>query len=276
MFSKVARRFFSTAARKLEVVKHGDAEKGIITFEINNPETRNALSKGLIDDLQDAIHQVKSDEQARVVILKSKNPGMFCAGADLKERLTMSNWDTELFVTRLRETFDLIYHIPVPVIAAIDGPALGGGLELALSCDIRVCSKASLIGLTETSLGIIPGAGGTQKLSRVIGIAKAKELIFTAKRLKAEEALSLGIVNYVEEDYAKTNQKALEIAQQILPRGPIAIRAAKVGLNSSIETDLATGLNIEKMLYSKIVDTEDRIEGLKAFLEKRKPSYKGK
>jgi len=277
MISRAVRRYFCTSANKVvSLQKLTDDLQGVSLFEINNPATKNAISKGLIDDLRDAVRETREDENVRAVILRSKIPGLFCAGADLKARLTMSKWDTERFVCTLRDTFDELYQLPVPVIACIDGPALGGGLELALSCDIRVATKKSLLGLPETALAIIPGAGGTQKLARIVGVARAKELIFTGKRMDAQEAFAYNLLNYVEEDYDSAYNRCLDIVKQILPKGPLGIRAAKQAINASIETDLKTGLDIERMLYSKIIETEDRIEGLKAFVEKRKPVYKGK
>jgi len=277
MISRAVRRYFCTSSNKVVSLQKltGDLQ-GVSLFEINNPATKNAISKGLIDDLRDAVRETREDENVRAVILRSKIPGLFCAGADLKARLTMSKWDTERFVCTLRDTFDELYQLPVPVIACIDGPALGGGLELALSCDIRVATKKSLLGLPETALAIIPGAGGTQKLARIVGVARAKELIFTGKRMDAQEAFTYNLLNYVEEDYDSAYNRCLDIVKQILPKGPLGIRAAKQAINASIETDLKTGLDIERMLYSKIIETEDRIEGLKAFVEKRKPVYKGK
>eukprot|EP01017_Pseudomicrothorax_dubius_P011277 TRINITY_DN1418_c0_g3_i2.p1 TRINITY_DN1418_c0_g3~~TRINITY_DN1418_c0_g3_i2.p1 ORF type:complete len:189 (+),score=50.67 TRINITY_DN1418_c0_g3_i2:355-921(+) len=188
----------------------------------------------------------------------------------------MTNEETENFVVYLRNTFQRVYQVRMPTIACIDGYALGGGLELGISCDLRIATTKSVLGLPETSLAIIPGAGGTQKLSRIVGIAKAKELIFTGKRLTAQESLNLGLVNYVEEDYEKCYQRALTIAKDIINKGPIAIEMAKASLNYSIEVDLNDGLQFEKMAYARIIRTEDRIEGLKAFNEKRSPQYKGK
>jgi len=175
----------------------------------------------------------------------------------------------------LRNTFDEFYNLPFPTIACIDGFALGGGLELALNADLRIATKNSQIGLTETALAIIPGAGGTQKLARLIGISKAKELIFTARRLKAEEALAYGIVNYVEEDYEKCYNKALELSEAINNNGPLGVRSAKAAINNGIEVDLKRGLEIEKLNYLRVLYSQDRLEGLKAFSEKRKPKYNG-
>ncbi|KAG0902131.1 hypothetical protein G6F34_002316 [Rhizopus arrhizus] len=164
--------------------------------------------------------------------------------------------------------------LPIPTIAAIDGPAFGGGLEMALSCDIRIAGPSSKMGLTETKLAIIPGAGGTQRLPRLIGVAKAKELIFTGEILDANKAKEYGIVNHSANDSAY--EKSLELAKSILPQGPIAIRMAKLAIDRGAHLDMDSGLEIEQSYYAQVIPTEDRLEGLKAFKEKRKPMYKGK
>ena len=151
---------------------------------------------------------------------------------------------------------------------------IGGGLELALVCDLRIAGTKSLLGLTETGLAIIPGAGGTQRLSRLIGVAKAKELIFTASRLNSVDAQTIGVVNY-SVPVGETVQKAEEIAQQIVSKGPIAIRMAKLAIDQGIQVDMQQGLEIEKICYKELIDTTDRIEGLNSFVEKRSPVYKG-
>ena len=177
------------------------------------------------------------------------------------------------FVDSLRNAFSDIERLPQPVIAAIDGYALGGGLELALACDIRVASASSKIGLTETKLAIIPGAGGTQRLTRAVGPAIAKELIFTGKMITGEEAAKLRLVNHcVAKD---SYEKALEIAREIIPRGPVAIRVAKIAIDVGFQTDLTSGLVVEQQCYAQVVPTKDRLEGLQAFAEKRAPVYKG-
>lgn len=163
-----------------------------------------------------------------------------------------------------------------PTISVIDGPALGGGCELALCTDIRVATKDALFGLPETGLAIIPGAGGTQRLPRLIGISKAKELIFTGDRVSANEALAMGLVNHVCDDFNLATEKAIEIAKKIGDKGPIAIRAAKKAIDGGEADDLRKGLEIEDKQYQKVLNTEDRLEGLKAFAEKRKPVYHGK
>lgn len=205
-------------------------------------------------------------------------PGVFCAGADLKERAKMQQEEVGPFVSRTRRLFDDLSRLPVPVIAAIDGVALGGGLEMALACDIRVASSSAKMGLVETKLAIIPGAGGTQRLTKLIGIPKAKELIYTAKIFDGDEALQFGVVNYSEKQNDQGDaayKKALQLAGEIVKNGPIAIQMAKSAIDSGADVDLKTGLKIEELCYSRLIPTKDRIEGLTAFKEKRPPKYIG-
>ena len=162
-----------------------------------------------------------------------------------------------------------------PVIAVLNGVAFGGGLELALACDLRLAAARAKIGLTETSLGIIPGAGGTQRLPRLIGIGKAKELIYTARRLNAEEARSYGIVEYIHEGH-EVLEKAQQLALEMAKNAPLSLVQAKIAINQGVEVDLATGLKIESLAYNALIPTEDRLEGLLAFQEKRTPQYLGK
>jgi len=250
--------------------------QNILQIQLNSHKNRNALSRTLLDGLKAEIHRINSTQEIRAAILLSAAPKYFCAGADLKERKNMSETEVELFVNELRQTFQDFAEVRVPTIACIDGPALGGGLELALAADFRIGTKSSLIGLTEVALGIIPGAGGSQRLPRLIGEVKAKELIFTAERLSGEKALELGILNYNVENYEDLETKAMEIAEKITKNAPLAISAVKRAINLGIGEDIRTGLNIERLCYSQIIKTEDRLEGVKAFLEKRLPEYKGK
>lgn len=168
--------------------------------------------------------------------------------------------------------------LPMPVIAALDGVALGGGLEMALACDLRVAANNAKMGLTETRLAIIPGGGGTQRLPRIVGLAKAKELTYTARVINGEEAANIGLVNYVadqNEEGDAAYQRSLELAKEIIPNGPVGVRMAKLAINKGSEVDLASGLEIEKMCYAQVIPTEDRMEALIAFREKRKPNFKG-
>jgi len=201
---------------------------------------------------------------------------MFCAGADLKERKTMNEEEVKVFVRKLRSTFSMFEQMECPTISVLDGPSLGGGLELALCSDLRVATSQAFFALPETGLAIIPGAGGTQRLARLIGVSRAKELIFTGSRVKAEDALSLGLVNYVSPDFEQAVAKAVELAGVISEKGPIAIRAAKKAVHYGIDLPLDQGLALEDECYKMVINTEDRLEGLKAFAEKRPPVYKGK
>lgn len=247
---------------------------GVCKF--NAPAKRNALSKELVDDMEQVLTLIEKDQNIRSVILTSAEPGFFCAGADLKQRLAMTNEESWLASYRLRWTFHRFYKLAVPVIGCIDGPCLGGGMEIALNCDIRVATKGSLMGLPEVKLAILPGAGGTQKLPRIVGLGLAKELILTGKMFKADKALEYGIVNYVFDEYEQAYQKSLELAREINKKGPVGVRMAKKALNGALENDLENGMLLEGECYRGVIHTEDRVEGLKAFVEKRDPVYKGK
>ena len=251
------------------------ADSGILLLGLERPEAKNALGRQLLQEFEEALAVVARDHSIRVVILHSLVAGVFCAGADLKERADMTQDEAITFVKRLRATFTALERVPMPTIAAIEGAALGGGLELALACDLRVVGASASLGLPETSLAIIPGAGGTQRLPRLIGRARAKELIFTARRFGAAEALRYGIADRITEA-GQSLESALELAREILPNGPIALRAAKEAIDRGLDLDREGGLGIEAACYAKVIPTEDRLEGLAAFKEKRRPRYRGK
>lgn len=272
---KFARRYFTTAGaageRHLLVDK---LDNGLVVFNLNRNKSRNALSRLLVTQLEEAIHE--NIDTAKCVILRSAVPGMFCSGADLKERKEMNEGEVRQFLRKMKLTFLLLENMACPTISVIDGAAMGGGLELSLCTDMRIATKAAQLSLPETSLAIIPGAGGTQRLPRLIGMSKAKELIFTGDRVTPEEALKIGLVNHVADDYESAFIKAKEIAGKIADKGPVAIRAAKQAISYGINVDLRSGLELEDACYAKVIPTEDRLEGLKAFAEKRKPVYQGK
>lgn len=254
------------------------SDKGIVVIGLLNEKTKNSLSYSLTSSLSSAIDAICNDSATRVVILRSLLPKIFCAGADLKERTSMTNSEVKVFVTGLRNLMFKIESIPVPVICAIDGAALGGGLEMALSCDIRIAAESAKLGLVETKLAIIPGAGGTQRLSRLIGQSLAKELIFTARVLDGKQAKQYGIVNHCTESNPEGNSafiKALEIAREIIPNGPLGVKLAKLAISKGMEVDINQGCTIEGLCYDQVIPTKDRSEGLQAFLEKRKPRYSG-
>jgi len=253
-------------------------KKGIAVCSFTRSKAMNALSKNLVFQLKTALDMLKYEKDITVLIIRSGVPGIFCAGADLKERLKMSQADIGPFVASARQLTVDLFNLPMATIAALDGAALGGGLELALSCDFRIASDSAKMGLVELKLAIMPGAGGTQRLPRIINPSIAKELIFTGRVVDGSEAHKLGIVNYVINQNDAGNaayQRALELALQITPNGPVALRMAKQSINKGIEVDLNTGLAIEQACYAQLIPTKDRLEGLKAFNEKRKPHYKG-
>jgi len=262
------------------VVEYLEEEnKGIVVLGMNRPKAMNALSKRLAADFTAAIEAVKFDKSVRVIILRSHVKGAFCVGADLKERAKMSPAEVGPFVAKGRDIIGAWDRMPMPVIAAIDGFALGGGLEMALACDIRVAAENAKVGLTETKLAIIPGGGGTQRLPRLINEATARELIYTARILGGKEAERIGLVNHCvpqTEDGFGAYQKALEIAQEILPNGPVGVRMAKAAINKGVEVDLASGLQFEDACYAQVIPTSDRIEALTRFPRETQAKLQGR
>lgn len=248
---------------------------GVSTITLNRPEVMNSVNVAMLRDLRAALEEVQFDPDARCVIVTGAGEKAFCAGADLKERAGMAEVEVRRYIETIRNTFTLVENLPVPVIAAVNGIALGGGTELALASDLRIVSETATLGLTETSLAIIPGAGGTQRLPRIVGKAKAKELVFTARRIDAREALAIGLANKVVPP-ASLMDEARALAEAITKNGPVAIRVAKRAIDRGMEMDLASALVFESTCYEITIPTEDRREGLLAFREKRKPVYKGK
>ncbi|WCL50115.1 enoyl-CoA hydratase-related protein [Leptospira sp. GIMC2001] len=251
--------------------------KGIGILRLQSPATRNAISRELLRQLDIIIRELdlsKPKDQPRVLIITGEGNTAFCAGADLKERATMTEAEVWSFLGKFREFLANIERLPFPTIAGINGVALGGGLEIALACDLRAISTSALIGLPETKLGIIPGAGGTQRLSRLIGANRAKEIIFTGRKISATEANLLGLVNRVlpEENFAET---LLSFAEEISSSAPISLRAAKRAIQEGLNLDLEKGLDLEQECYSLTLKTKDREEALLAFREKRKPVFRG-
>ena len=245
-----------------------------IILTMNRPEVMNCLNFELLYAIRDKIESLYYRTDIRTVIITGMGEKSFCAGADLKERAGLTQDEVKKFILTIRNLLTTIQNLPMPVISAVNGVALGGGTEIALASDIRIASENASMGLTETRLAIIPGGGGTQRLPRIIGVAKAKELIFTGRRVDAKEALEIGLVNKVASQENLVDE-CLKIADMISETGPIAVEMAKYAIDRGIETDLATGLAIESNAYRVTIPTEDRIEGLTAFREKRKPQYKG-
>jgi methylglutaconyl-CoA hydratase len=257
-----------------KAVQVSTREDGIVVLTLNRPNAANALSTKMLEELKNVIDTCKFDPSVRCLVLTGAGEKAFCAGADLKERAGMEPQMVRKTVSLIRECINNLESLPQPVIAAVNGAAFGGGTELALACDIRVASENAKFGLTETSLGIIPGAGGTQRLPRLVGKGRAKELIFTARRIDAQEAKDIGLVEYVVRPESLF-EKAIEIASQIVRNAPIAVRQAKFAIEKGMDVDLTTGLAIEQNAYEITIPTKDRLEGLQAFKEKRPPVYKG-
>merc|ERR1712170_139875 len=231
------------------------SESGISVVSLNRPKARNAIGKTLLTKLKQTISDIELDKNSRIIILKSNVKGVFCAGADLKERSKMNNTEVMDFVNSLRSVFTDWQNLEKPTIASIDGMALGGGLELAMACDLR--------------------AGSTQRLAQLVGVSKAKELIFTARKLNVQKSYSLGLLNeYTLEE--SSFLQALNLAKEILPKAPIALKMAKFAIDkgsNSISENF--GMNVEQLCYAQIVPTKDRLEGIKAFKEKRLPNFIG-
>lgn len=257
------------------LIKYQINHNKVAVVTLNRPEAANALSADLLDDLQKVITKIHQNPQINCMIIIGANDRVFCAGADLKERIDMDDNDVIQMVAKIGDTISMIERLPMPTIAALNGAAFGGGLELALACDLRMIAEHASVGLTETSLAIIPGAGGTQRLTRLVGLGQAKRLIYTAEKIDAKEALHIGLV---EEIVASDEllHRAIHVAEKIASNGPIAIRQAKRAIDLGFQTDLTTGLAIESACYEQTIYTEDRLEGLRAFSEKRQPKYKGK
>ena len=252
-----------------------EEKDGIAVLTLNRPKVMNSFNFALLHSLKEQVDALKFNNNVRVVIITGAGRKAFCAGADLKERTTFDELQVKEFIFTIRNLFTSIEYLNKPVIAAINGVALGGGTELALACDIRIAAINASMGLTETRLAIIPGAGGTQRLPRLIGRGKAKELIFTGRRVDAREALQIGLVNQIY-DPESLLEECQKMAAMICETGPIAIEQAKYAINYGLETDLHTGLGIESNAYWVTIPTEDRLEGLAAFQAKRKPVYKGR
>ena len=249
---------------------------GIMVLTVNRPQALNCFDMPLLEDFGKAVEEIAFNRDVKVVIITGSTEGKnaFSTGADLKERAGMSPDQVKLYIQTIRNLFTAVEELPKPVIAAVNGYAFGGGLELALACDIRLASETAIVGLTETSLAVIPGAGGTQRLPRVVGIARAKEMVFRARRIGAKEGLEIGLFLEVL-DPEKLLDRAIEIAAEIAANGPVALAQAKYAINKGIEVSLPVGLAIESNAYAVTIPTKDRTEGLTAFREKRKPVYTG-
>lgn len=258
----------------VRVERHGEAGR-VAEVVLDRPGAMNAISTGLAEQLAAATRELAADGSVQAVVVSSTSPKAFCVGADLKERNTFS--DADLMHQRLvfREAFGGVLALPVPVVAAVDGFALGGGLEIALSCDLVVAGDGATVGLPEVSVGVIPGGGGTQLLVRRVGWSRAAGVIFTARRVPAAEALQLGIVDEVV-PAGTARDRALELAATIAAHSPVGLRSAKRAMRLGSEVDLATGLEVEDACWRATAFSGDRAEGVAAFAEKRAPRWPGR
>lgn len=250
----------------------------VAVITLNRPERMNTLGGTMKPDLARAFFELaRQDDQVRAVLITGSGDKAFCAGADIKERATEVVSGAEHFV-RQKATHDLLRNIEEfekPVIAAINGVALGGGLEIAMCCDIRIAASHARFGLPEIKLGVIPAAGGTQRLPRLIGEARAKEMLLLADLIDAQTAERYGLVSrVVAPDELMTT--AMEWAQRIARHPPLAVLFAKRAINRGLQTDLDSGLEYERFASAMVVDSEDRLEGMRAFVEKREPQFKGR
>ena len=246
---------------------------GIVT--INRPESLNALNGQVYTELCELFQEIEDDQSVRVVILTGRDERAFIAGADIAEMHPQNSIQIRSFIDKARKASDRIYTMSKPVIAAINGFALGGGCELAMCCDLRVASESAKFGQPEINLGIIPGAGGTQRLTRLIGMTKAKELIYTGDLIDANTAFIMGLVNkVVPQDNLMAEAK--ELARKILSKSSIALSLAKQAITSGADMNLYSGLDLEARCFALCFATEDQKEGMAAFMQKGKPEFKGR
>ena len=243
-----------------------EGQIGIIT--INRPKALNALNSAVLDELDKTLDAV-NQEAIRCLILTGAGEKSFVAGADIGEMSTLTKAEGEAFGKKGNDVFRKLETFPIPVIAAVNGFALGGGCEISMSCDIRICSENAVFGQPEVGLGITPGFGGTQRLARIVGTGKAKEMIYGARNIKAEEAYRIGLVNnvYPAEELMPAAKK---LASTIARNAPIAVRNCKRAINEGIQVDMDQAIVIEEKLFGSCFETCDQKEGMNAFLEKRK------
>ena len=249
-----------------------EKKEGVGIITLNREDVRNALKAEIREDLAAALGLAENDPEVRVLIITGAGKKVFSAGGDIKQMAENTMWD---ILERKLDIFAQIHNFPKPIIAAINGLALGGGCELAMACDFRIGSENARLGQPEINLGIFPGGGATQRLPRLVGAGRAKELIFTGDVLDAREAERIGLLNKVF-PAEELMDKTLEIARKICSKGPLALKLAKMAINMGMETGLNIGLGYEKLARTLVHGSEDRIEGMRAFIAKRKPDFKGR
>jgi len=250
-----------------------DKQHGIGAIVVNRPDVRNAMNRRVMEDLRRALDEFREDDGVGIVVLTGAGEKAFVAGADIGELRERTARDG--LAARMQRLYDEIEAYEKPTVAAVNGYALGGGLELAMACDIRIATENARFGLPETALSIIPGAGGTQRLARLVGKGRAMEMILTGRAVDAEEAWAIGLVTKVVPQ-AGLMDAARETAGQILSKGPLAVRLARLAVQTGFETDQRTGLVVERLAQALLYASEDKREGTSAFIEKRKPDFKGR
>jgi enoyl-CoA hydratase/carnithine racemase len=256
---------------ELKLEKQGALE----IWTIDGAPRWNSINRALIGELESAVARASSDAQTRVVIITGAGEKAFSSGADLKERAGMTEDQVRAFLDAIRQTFRAMEWSPCVFVAAINGVALGGGAELAVACDLRVATSSAEMALPEVKLAIIPGGGGTQRLSRLVGAGRAKDLILTGRRVSAAEALSLGLINQLAPE-GELLETATSVARAILANGPLAVAAAKHAIDQGLALPLNEGLDLERRYYESVLGSEDRLEGLRAFAERRPAQFKGR
>lgn len=248
---------------------------GVATITINRPQALNALNKETLEEINSAIRNAEKDADVKVIIITGVGERAFCAGADVAELKGQSPIEITEFIKLGQDTWNLIENLDKPVIAAVNGLSLGGGCELVMACDLAVSSEKARFGQPEINLGIMPGWGGTQRLTRLVGTKKAKEIVLLGEMFGADEALRMGLINKVV-PAEKLMEEANAIARKLADKSPVALKFAKSAVNKALETSLAGGLEFEKATFALLYSSEDAKEGLTSFLAKRKPVWKGK
>ncbi|MDQ0184579.1 enoyl-CoA hydratase-related protein [Cytobacillus sp. FSL W7-1323] len=247
----------------------------IAILRLNRPQSMNALNTKMASEIVSSLEILKYDPDLRVIILTAEGDKSFCVGADLKERNGMSQRDWKKQHDIFERVTELIREFPFPIICAVNGYALGGGMEIALSCDMRTANENASFGLPEAKLGLIPGIGGTQMAIRVLPLAIAKEILFTGKRISATEAETYGLVNKVCREESLL-EETIKLASEIAENAPLSLKALKKVVNKGADCDLSTGIALELEAYYRCANSNDRLEGIYAFNEKRKPQWQGK
>jgi enoyl-CoA hydratase len=258
----------------MDFIKVERGDDGVVVLTVDRQDKLNSLNPQVVEEIGQALLELQEDPP-RVVIVTGAGERAFVAGADIAVMNEMSPIEAKRFAELGHAATALLDRSPVPTIAAINGFALGGGCEIALACDIRIAAENALLGFPEVTLGILPGLGGTQRLPRLVGPGIAKEMIFSGRRLKAEEARMINLVNRVVSEGEALNA-ARELAGEIASNGPVAVRHAKAAANKSQDVDLVSGLEYEADQFALLFATEDAREGMGAFVEKRKADFKGR